>query len=94
MRVIFAGTPAFAAASLDALVQAGHEVVLVLTQPDRPAGRGMRLQPSAVKTRALAHGLAIAQPQGNEKSAQVEALQPMTVASQGSPNPCVETSPR
>ena len=64
MRVIFAGTPAFAAASLDALVQAGHEVVLVLTQPDRPAGRGMRLQPSAVKTRALAHGLAIAQPQG------------------------------
>ena len=64
MRVIFAGTPAFAAASLDALVQAGHEVVLVLTQPDRPAGRGMRLQPSAVKTRALAYGLAIAQPQG------------------------------
>ena len=62
MRLIFAGTPEFAARALDALVLAGHEISLVLTQPDRPAGRGLKLKPSAVKTRALAHGLEILQP--------------------------------
>lgn len=64
MRVIFAGTPAFAASSLQALIDAGHTIALVLTQPDRPSGRGMRLQPSAVKQVAMDHGLAIAQPMG------------------------------
>lgn len=64
MRLAFAGTPEFAAVALDAIQAAGHEVVLVLTQPDRPAGRGQHLQPSAVKQRALAHGLALAQPRG------------------------------
>lgn len=64
MRLSFAGTPEFAAVALDALHAAGHEVVLVLTQPDRPAGRGMQLQPSAVKQRALARGLPLAQPRG------------------------------
>lgn len=64
MRVIFAGTPEFAAASLQALLDAGFEVPLVLTQPDRPAGRGMKLQASAVKTLALAHNIAVAQPTG------------------------------
>jgi methionyl-tRNA formyltransferase len=62
VRVIFAGTPPFAAAALNALVDAGHEIVLVLTQPDRPAGRGMRLTPSAVKQAALARGLRVYQP--------------------------------
>lgn len=62
MRLIFAGTPEFAAQSLRAIVAAGHEVVLVLTQPDRPAGRGMSLQPSAVKKVALAHGIEVFQP--------------------------------
>lgn len=62
MRLIFAGTPEFAAAALQALISAGHEIALVLTQPDRPAGRGMHLRPSAVKTLALQHGLAVAQP--------------------------------
>ncbi|MFT4191875.1 MAG: methionyl-tRNA formyltransferase [Comamonas sp.] len=62
MKLIFAGTPEFAAVALDALVAAGHAIALVLTQPDRPAGRGMKLQPSAVKQRALAHGIAVAQP--------------------------------
>ena len=62
MRLAFAGTPEFAAVALDAIQAAGHEVVLVLTQPDRPAGRGQHLQPSAVKQRALAHGLTLAQP--------------------------------
>ena len=64
LRVAFAGTPAFAATALAALHAAGHSVPLVLTQPDRPAGRGMKLQPSAVKRFALQHGLALAQPQG------------------------------
>lgn len=62
MRIAFAGTPEFAAVALDALHAAGHEIALVLTQPDRPAGRGQQLQPSAVKQRALVHGLPLAQP--------------------------------
>ena len=62
MRIAFAGTPEFAAVALQALIAAGHELVLVLTQPDRPAGRGMKLQPSAVKAVATAHGLPLAQP--------------------------------
>lgn len=62
MRLIFAGTPDFAAAALKALIDAGHEIPLVLTQPDRPAGRGMKLKPSAVKALALEHGLRVEQP--------------------------------
>jgi methionyl-tRNA formyltransferase len=62
VRIIFAGTPPFAAAALDALADAGHDIVLVLTQPDRPAGRGMKLTPSAVKQAAQARGLRVAQP--------------------------------
>jgi methionyl-tRNA formyltransferase len=64
MRVVFAGTPEFAAVALDALLAAGFSVPLVLTQPDRPAGRGMKLQASAVKQRAVAAGIPVAQPQG------------------------------
>ncbi|MDZ7594590.1 MAG: methionyl-tRNA formyltransferase [Thiobacillus sp.] len=62
MRILFAGTPPFAAAALDALAEAGHDIVLVLTQPDRPAGRGMKLTPSAVKQVAQARGLPLYQP--------------------------------
>jgi methionyl-tRNA formyltransferase len=62
MRVIFAGTPAFASASLQALLTAGFEIPLVLTQPDRPAGRGLKLHASAVKTLAIAHNIPVAQP--------------------------------
>ena len=62
MKLAFAGTPEFARVALAALQQAGHEVVLVLTQPDRPAGRGMKLQASAVKQQALDFGLPVAQP--------------------------------
>ena len=64
LRVAFAGTPEFAAVALRALLARGHHVPLVLSQPDRPAGRGMRLQPSAVKQVALQHGVALAQPRG------------------------------
>lgn len=62
MKVIFAGTPEFAATALKAIIDAGFEVPLVLTQPDRPAGRGMQLQASAVKQLALAHQIPVAQP--------------------------------
>jgi methionyl-tRNA formyltransferase len=62
MRVIFAGTPEFARVALDRLLAAGFTVPLVLTQPDRPAGRGMKLQASPVKQCALEHGIPVAQP--------------------------------
>jgi methionyl-tRNA formyltransferase len=62
MNIIFAGTPEFARVALDALLRAGHQVSLVLTQPDRPAGRGMKLHASPVKQCALQHGIAVAQP--------------------------------
>ena len=64
MRVVFAGTPEFAAVALQRLHAAGFEIPLVLTQPDRPAGRGMKLQASPVKAFAQAHGIAVAQPRG------------------------------
>jgi methionyl-tRNA formyltransferase len=62
MRLIFAGTPAFAAVALEALMAAGHQTMLVLTQPDRPAGRGLKPTPSNVKIIAQKHGLIIEQP--------------------------------
>ena len=62
MRVIFAGTPDFARVALERLHAAGFDIPLVLTQPDRPAGRGMKLQPSPVKQFAQAQGLAVTQP--------------------------------
>ncbi|MFM8863801.1 MAG: methionyl-tRNA formyltransferase, partial [Limnohabitans sp.] len=62
MKLVFAGTPEFAREALAALHAAGHEVALVLTQPDRPAGRGMKLQASPVKQWALDHGVPVAQP--------------------------------
>jgi len=60
--MIFAGTPEFAAIALSALLESRHELKLVLTQPDRPAGRGLKLQPSAVKRLALERALPVAQP--------------------------------
>lgn len=62
MNIIFAGTPEFAVPALEGLIKAGHEVVMVLTQPDRPAGRGMKLRASPVKQLALAHDINIYQP--------------------------------
>ncbi len=62
MRILFAGTPEFAATALQALTAAGHDIALVLTQPDRPAGRGLKPQASAVKRLALELGLAVYQP--------------------------------
>ena len=62
MRLVFAGTPEFARTALTALHAAGHDIALVLTQPDRPAGRGMKLQASAVKQYALEHHMPVCQP--------------------------------
>ena len=70
LRVAFAGTPEFAAQALDAILKAGYAVPLVLTQPDRPAGRGMKLSPSAVKQLALAHGIEVDQPEKLRTDAQ------------------------
>lgn len=63
MRVVFAGTPVFAATALEALLAAGHEILLVLSQPDRPSGRGMKVTPSAVSAVAAAHGIATHKPE-------------------------------
>ncbi len=77
MRVVFAGTPAFAAQALTALIAAGHDIALVLTQPDRPAGRGLKLLPGPVKQAALRLGLSVAQP---ERLQTPEARQPIVDA--------------
>ena len=96
MKLVFAGTPPFARAALECLHAAGFELPLVLTQPDRPAGRGMKLQASAVKAFALEHGVPVAQPRGlrldgkyaqdaAEARAALEAVRPdvMVVAAYG-----------
>jgi methionyl-tRNA formyltransferase len=75
MRLAFAGTPAFARSALQALVSAGHDIALVLTQPDRPSGRGLRLKPSEVKAFAIEHGLRIVQPVGLKDAAAYAPLQ-------------------
>ncbi len=62
MRIVFAGTPEFARVALAQIHAAGFEIALVMSQPDRPAGRGLKLVPSPVKTFALDHGIAVAQP--------------------------------
>ncbi|MEK1905174.1 MAG: methionyl-tRNA formyltransferase [Pseudomonas sp.] len=79
MRIVFAGTPEFAAQHLQALLDAGSDIVAVYTQPDRPAGRGQKLMPSPVKQLAAQHGIAVYQPQTlRDPAAQAElaALQP------------------
>ena len=73
MRIAFAGTPEFARSALAALHAAGHAVALVLTQPDRPAGRGMKPTASPVKQFALANGIALAQPRGLRIDGRYEA---------------------
>ena len=72
MKIIFAGTPEFAVPALAKLIEAEHEVVMILTQPDRPAGRGMKLHASPVKQLALQHNLKVFQPE-SLKPAEVQA---------------------
>jgi methionyl-tRNA formyltransferase len=70
MRVVFCGTPEFAVPTLEAVIAAGHEVALVVTQPDRAAGRGMELQAPPVKRVALARGIPVVQPEKIKNSAE------------------------
>ncbi|WP_225775720.1 methionyl-tRNA formyltransferase [Pseudomonas sp. Marseille-Q5115] len=79
MRLVFAGTPDFAAEHLQALLGGAHQVVAVYTQPDRPAGRGQKLMPSPVKQLAQAHGIPVYQPQtlrNPDAQAELAALAP------------------
>lgn len=75
MKIIYAGTPEFAVPALQALAASRHDIVAVYTQPDRAAGRGRKLQPSAVKSCALQHGLTVIQPQSFKEPQAVEQLQ-------------------
>ena len=74
MKIIFAGTPEFAVPALAALIAAGHEIVMVLTQPDRPAGRGMKLKASPVKVLAEEHQLHVFQPETLKGAAAQEKI--------------------
>ncbi|PYG76003.1 MULTISPECIES: methionyl-tRNA formyltransferase [unclassified Pseudomonas] len=79
MRIVFAGTPEFAAEHLKALLDSPYEIVAVYTQPDRPAGRGQKLMPSAVKALAVAHDIPVFQPQtlrNADAQAELAALKP------------------
>jgi methionyl-tRNA formyltransferase len=80
MKLVFCGTPEFAVGTLEAVLAAGHEVALVVTQPDRAQGRGMEVQVSPVKAAALRHGLPVVQPEkirnNQEFRALLEAIQP------------------
>src|ERR1700692_4562996 len=71
MRLVFCGTPEFAVPTLEAVIAAGHEVALVVTQPDRAAGRGMELQSSPVKRVAVAGGMAVVQPEKIKNNAEL-----------------------
>ncbi|HXV17977.1 MAG TPA: methionyl-tRNA formyltransferase [Gemmatimonadaceae bacterium] len=83
MRLVFCGTPQFAVPTLEALASGGHEIALVVTQPDRPRGRGMELAHSPVKQSALKLGLAITQPEriktNAEFQSQLEAIHPEAI---------------
>ena len=74
MRVIFMGTPDFSVGTLEALVEAGHEVVLAVTQPDKPKGRGGKMQYTPVKEAALAHDIPVYQPKKIRESECIEEL--------------------
>ncbi|MDH5301669.1 MAG: methionyl-tRNA formyltransferase [Gammaproteobacteria bacterium] len=74
LKIIYAGTPEFAAEALQALIAAGHQIICVYTQPDRPAGRGRKLTPSAVKQAALNAGIEVRQPLSLKKKEDIDAL--------------------
>ena len=74
MKVIFMGTPDFAVNTLEKIIEAGHEVMLVVTQPDKPKGRGNTMQFPPVKECAVSHGLEVFQPVKIREDASVEYL--------------------
>lgn len=74
MRLVFAGTPDFAATALNALLEAGHDICAVYTQPDRPAGRGRKLRPGPVKQLAIEHNIPVCQPLDFKSDAALQEL--------------------
>lgn len=74
MRVIYMGTPDFAVGTLEALITAGHDICLIVTQPDKPQGRSKEMQPSPVKQAAVRHGISVYQPVNMKDPACLEAL--------------------
>ena len=78
MKIVFMGTPDFALASLDKLIDGGYEIAAVVTQPDRPKGRGKKLTPPPVKERALGAGLRVLQPERVKDSGFIEALKELS----------------
>src|SRR5579875_1988040 len=74
MRIVFCGTPSFAVPTLQAVLRAGHEVSLVVTQPDRPSGRGLTMIAPPVKQTALGAGLPLVQPEKIKKNEEFRAL--------------------
>lgn len=75
MRIVFMGTPDFAVASLEAIIESGHEIALVVTQPDRPKGRGYNLTPSPVKKYALENGLEVISPETLKDESVIKTLE-------------------
>ena len=73
MRLVFCGTPQFAVPTLKTLLEAGHDMQLVVTQPDRPSGRGMQLVAPPVKQAALDAGLSVVQPEKIKNNAEFRA---------------------
>src|SRR6185312_8022205 len=80
MRLVFCGTPQFAVPTLESLLEAGHEIAFVVTQPDRPQGRGLALAPSPIKHAAQQRGLRIEQPEKIKNNLEFRALLEQTAA--------------
>lgn len=74
MKLVFMGTPDFAVGALEAIVAAGHEVAAVVTQPDKPKGRGKEMQMTPVKACALKHGITVLQPKKVREPEEIEKL--------------------
>ena len=77
MKIIFMGTPDFSVGALEAIIEAGHEVTLVVTQPDKPKGRSGQMQFSPVKECALKHGIPVFQPERIKRPEAVRVLSPV-----------------
>jgi methionyl-tRNA formyltransferase len=79
VRIVFFGTPAFAVPSLEALIRSPHEVVAVVSQPDRPRGRGQQLQPTPTRQVAMTHGIAVLQPTKIRQEAFLQQIRDLRV---------------
>ena len=83
MKILFMGTPDFAVPSLQALIEAGHEIVGVFTQPDKPKNRGMKLLPTPVKVVALEHDIPVFQPTKLRDGTALETIQGLVISVEG-----------